>query len=212
MLLATKAEVTDEITVMLVDGKTLVRHAISSLLDNQEGVNVSACPEDLELAFSSALGNKPDVIVYNPEDLGEEEAVSVIERFKIASPDSNILILTDRDDAHFAREMIRKGAISYMMMSCDPEDIYKAIKRAARGSSAISPLISIKIAHLDEEGSILTQREEEIAELVALGHTNKEIADLIYLSTRTVESHRASIMRKLEISSRAELVKYVREG
>ena len=204
-------EATEKLTVMLVDGETLVRSALAHLLHTQEGVDVVADASDQDQARLAAKGHKPDVIVYDPhETRATSEAVHQIEMLREASPESSIVVLTTREDPVFARDVIRAGAVGYLLMSEDPEDVLKAIRRASRGRPCLSPRIAMMIAGLDHRSDAdkLTDRERDIVHLVALGHTNKEMADQLHLSIRTVESHRANIRRKLDLGTRAGLVRY----
>jgi two-component system response regulator NreC len=199
------------LTVMLVDGETLVRSAIAHLLHTQEGIEVVATTGDPRQAAIAAKGHKPDVILYDPHGArGTAEAIAQINEMHEASPESSILILTSREDPVFARDAIRAGAFGYLLMSEDPEDILRAIQRAGRGRLSLSPRIAIMIAGLDRQNDAeaLTERERDIVHLVALGYTNKEMADELHLSIRTVESHRANILRKLDVNTRAGLVRY----
>ena len=200
-----------DLTVMLVDGETLVRSALAHLLRTHDGVDVVADAADPHQACLTARGHKPDVIVYDPHQTrATSEAVEQIEKLHESSPESSIVVLTSREDPVFAREMIRAGAVGYLLMSEDPEDVLKAIQRASRGRPSLSPRIAMMIAGLDHRSDAdpLTDRERDIVHLVALGHTNKEMADQLHLSIRTVESHRANILRKLDLGTRAGLVRY----
>ncbi len=199
------------LTVMLVDGETLVRSALARMLHAEDGIEVVADASEPSQAVVAARGHKPDVIIYDPHDTrGTADAVELIEQLREASSESSVVVLTRREDAIFAREVIRAGAVGYMLMSEDPEDVLKAIRRARSGRPSLSPRIAMLIAGLDHRkaNDNLTERERDIVHLVALGHTNKEMADELHLSIRTVESHRANILRKLDVNNRAGLVRY----
>jgi two-component system response regulator NreC len=203
----------DSFSVMLVDGKAIVCSAIAQFLNSQEGIEVIAKTEDLQKAFLSALGHKPDVIVFDPELISEEEAVESIGKFKENSPDSSILILTDRESPKFASEVITAGAIGFILKNEEPEDLIRAVFRAAKKKPTISPRIAFSMAsHRDGVDDLLTERETEIIGLIALGHSNADIAEILFLSARTIESHRASIVRKLDATKRSDLVSFAIEN
>jgi two-component system response regulator NreC len=210
MLTATE---TKPLTVMLVDGDTLVRSALAQLLENKGGVEVTAAPEGTSRAVSAALGHKPDVILCNPEDKGMEELSVSIEGFHNASPESAVLILTNRDEPKFARDALNAGANGYLLLSDEPEDLFQAVQRAAKGNPTVTPRVAVGIAQLDRgDSEVLTPREVETVSQIALGYTNREIAENLFLSQRTVESHRANILGKLGFHSRAELVRYAMDN
>lgn len=202
---------TETLTVMMVDGETLVRSALAHLLRTQEGVDVVADASEAKHAIAAARGHKPNVIVYDPHHTRNTvEAVDLIHQLLEASPESAVVVLTSREDPIFARELIRAGALGYMLMSEDPEEVLKAIRRASSGRPSLSPKVAMLIAGADSGNADheLTERERDIVHLVALGHTNKEMAEELHLSIRTVESHRANILRKLDVTNRAGLVRY----
>ena len=207
-----KIPATKALTVMLVDGNTLVRSALARLLEDEEAVEVVATPESIERAASSALGHKPDVILFNPEHKKAVEASCIIEGFHVSSPDSSVLILTDREDPAFAKALLQSGANGYLLLSDDTDDLFKAVKRAAVGQPSVTPRIAVGLATDERRNDDdLTKREMDVIAQIALGYTNREMATKLHLSTRTVESHRANIMRKLGFHSRAEVVRYAME-
>jgi two-component system response regulator NreC len=116
-----------------------------------------------------------------------------------------------QDDPAFAREAMRAGALGYVLKEAADSELVDAVRTAASGDSYLHPRLGARLAAEPEAGSEsdgLTERELEVLGLIALGHTNSEIAEQLYLSVRTVESHRAHIQQKLRLSTRAELVRY----
>jgi two-component system response regulator NreC len=123
-----------------------------------------------------------------------------------------VVVLTMQDDPMFAREALRAGATGYVLKEAADSELIEAVRRAAADETYLNPKLGAALATMTPgpEGppDDLTEREVEVLGLVALGHTNQEIAGQLYLSVRTVESHRARIGQKLLISTRAELVRY----
>ena len=198
------------ISVMVAEGHAIVRTALVNLLHAQEGVEVVAAPEGSEATVRMARGNKPDVILYDPlPPISSADLAASVGLIRAASPDSKVMILSDSSEPVPAQAAIRAGAAGYMLKSEAPEDLLRAIKRAARGVPWISPQVALAIASLgSERAEHLTEREAEVVRLVALGYTNKEMAELMHLSVRTIESHRANILTKLDVTSRSQLVRY----
>jgi two-component system response regulator NreC len=130
------------------------------------------------------------------------------------SPESRILVLSMQDDAAYVREAFGSGASGYVLKEAADVEVVEAVREVAQGRRYVHPVLGARLvaADADEraraEADPLSDREHEILRLLALGHTNQEIANSLYLSVRTVETHRAHIMQKLRISTRAELVRY----
>jgi two-component system response regulator NreC len=132
---------------------------------------------------------------------------------KEASPRSHVLVISEREGGDFARQLINAGAIAYLLKEDEPQALIDAIRRGKEGKPSVSARIAMAIAvSSDPQEETLTVREEEILKLIALGHTNAEVGELLHLSVRTVESHRANIMSKMGFGSRAELVSHALEN
>lgn len=199
------------IRLMLADGPTLVRGALASLLAEADRIDVVAATAGLDDSIRAAAGHKPDVILYHPPESDNSDATIVmIGALRTASPSSNVVILADTEAPDKASDALIAGAAGYVLKSEDPADLIKAIYRASVDSPWISPQVALAIATADagSGSSPLTEREQQILQAVALGHTNSEIGEQLHLSVRTIESHRARILRKLDLSTRAELVNY----
>jgi two-component system response regulator NreC len=204
----TASQELEVITVMIAEGATLVSSALSVLLQESPTVEVIAMAGGIDDAERVARGNRPDVIVFDPHlPASADELADKVGRLRAASPSSHVMILTTQLDALAARAALRAGAIGYLLKDEEPKDLQTAIVLAVDAKPWISPRIAMAIDDSAPNGQ-LTAREREVVQLVALGHTNNEIADLMHLSVRTVETHRSSIMRKLEMTTRGELVRY----
>ena len=199
------------IRLMLADGPALVRGALASLLAGDDRIDVVAATAGLDDSIRAAAGHKPDVILYHPTESDNSDAmVAMISALQIASPSSKVVILTDSEASDQASDALIAGAAGDVLKSEDPADLIKAIYRANVDSPWISPQVTVAIATADagSGSSPLTEREQQILQAVALGHTNSEIGERLHLSVRTIESHRARILRKLDLSTRADLVSY----
>jgi two-component system, NarL family, response regulator NreC len=201
----------DEITVVLADDHAVVRSGLRLLLD-QAGLHVLAEAGDADSAIRSVLGHKPSVLVLDLNMPGKPTSLEAIPRISEVSPGTRVVILTMQEDPVFAREALRAGAAGYVLKEAAESELVEAVRRAAAGGTYLNPRLGAALATAasaaDSPPDGLTDREAEVLRLVALGHTNAEIADKLYLSVRTVESHRARIGQKLRISTRAELVRY----
>jgi two-component system response regulator NreC len=209
-------EITDKIiTVALADGHAISRTALATLIAESDDFAVVSTSESTEEAVSAALGHHPDVIIFDPPLPASADSVAtVVERLVVASPSSAIMVLTESESATIARAALLAGAVGYMLKSDDPADLLKVIRRAAEDRPWISPKVANAIARFNRDSfnDDLTPRQREIVRSIAWGFTSQEIADKMHLSVRTIEAHRAKIFRKLNLSSRAELVRFAYEN
>ena len=200
----------DRLSVVLADDHAVVRSGLRLLL-TQAGMEVVAEAGDVETAQRYVLGHKPDVLVL---DLNMPGAPSLpaIPQFLETSPDTRIVVLTMQQDPQFAREALSLGATAYVLKEAADEELVQAIHFAREGRTYVNPSLGARLAtqSLQPSGPPggLTAREVDVLRLIALGHTNAEIAGQLYLSVRTVETHRAHIQQKLGRATRAELVTY----
>jgi two-component system, NarL family, response regulator NreC len=201
----------DEITVVLADDHATVRSGLRLLLD-QVGFHVLAEAGDADSAVRSVLGHKPRVLVLDLNMPGELTSLDAIPRVSEVSPGTRVVVLTMQDDPGLAREALQAGAMGYVLKDAAESELVEAVRRAAAGETYVNPRLGAALARAspnsDSRPDELTDRETEILRLVALGYTNQQIADQVYLSVRTVEAHRAHIGEKLRRSTRAELVRY----
>ena len=190
----------DEITIVLADDHAVVRSGLRLLLD-QAGLRVLAEAGDAESALRSVLGHKPTVLILDLNMPGEPTSLEAIPRVADVSPGTHVVVLTMQEDPMFAREALRAGAVGYVLKEAADSELVEAVRRAAVGETYLNPRLgaALATAPLSPDGppDDLTEREAEVLRLVALGHTNAEIAGQLFLSVRTVESHRARIGQKL---------------
>jgi two-component system response regulator NreC len=198
------------ITVVLADDHPVVRSGLRMLLDAQEDLEVVAEAGDVDAARRSVLGYKPTVLVLDLNMPGGS-SLEAIPAMSETSPDTSVVVLTMQEDPAFAREALRAGARGYVLKQSAGTELVQAIRAAASGGTWLNPELGARLAAepapTGPPGD-LTERELDVLRLIALGYTNNEIAGELYLSVRTVETHRAHIQQKLGKSSRAELVRY----
>jgi two-component system response regulator NreC len=204
-----------EITLVLADDHAVVRAGLRLLLEAEGDMTVLAESGDVDGAVRAVLGHKPDVLVLDLNMPGAATSLEAMPRFAEASPATNVVVLTMQEDPQFAREALRNGALGYVLKEAADAELVEAIRRASAGDTYLNPRLGAALAAAPAENSgppgDLSEREGEVLRLIALGHTNVEIGSQLYLSVRTVESHRAHIQQKLRVSSRAELVGYALE-
>ena len=144
--------------------------------------------------------------------MGDESSLGAIAELKESSPDTRVVMLTMDSDPAFAREALAAGASGYVLKEAMHGELLQAVEQAIHGKTYLQPELGARMAAEPPKPSGppdgLTEREVEVLRLIAMGHTNAEIGQQLYLSVRTVESHRAHIMQKVRLSTRAELVRY----
>jgi two-component system response regulator NreC len=208
------ANATPHTTLVLADDHTIVRSALRALLEAGEGVEVVAEAADVGETVRKVRAYKPNVLVLDVSMPGGPSLASIPD-MQSASPDTAIVVLTMEDEPRFAREALRAGALGFVLKEAADTELLQAVAAARKGLRYINPQLGALIAAQPEGPSELpdglSAREVQVLRLVALGHTNVEISQQLYLSVRTVESHRAHIQRKIGRSTRAELVAYARE-
>jgi two-component system response regulator NreC len=200
------------ITIVLADDHAVVRSGLRMVLDRESGMEVVSEAGDAETAVRTVLGHKPSVLVLDLNMPGELTSLDAIPRVAEVSPDTRVVVLTMQEDPEFARQALRAGAAGYVLKEAADDELVEAVRRVAAGDTYLNPSLGARLAAAPPEPAgppdDLTEREVEVLRLIALGHTNTEIAGQLFLSVRTVESHRAHIQQKLGRATRAELVRY----
>ena len=195
------------ITVVLADDHAVVRAGLRLVL-TQGGFEVVAEAGDVEAALRYVRGHKPDVLVLDLNMPGEP-SLPAIPRFREASPGTRIVVLTMQQGPEFAREALAGGAAAYVLKEAADDELVHAIRAVRQGRMYVNPSLGAQLATASTgPPGGLTEREADILRLIALGHTNPEIAGQLHLSIRTVETHRAHVQQKLGRRTRAELVRY----
>jgi two-component system response regulator NreC len=203
-------ERTNPITLLIADDHAVVRSGLRMLLEAEPDFEVVAEAGDVPTLIRRLRGHKPTVLILDLHMPGEP-SLPAIPAMREASPDTRIVVLTMQNDPAFAREALREGALGYVLKEAADAELVEAVRAAAEGRTYLQPALGAKLAAEPAESRAqddLTERETQVLRLIALGHTNAEIAGQLFLSVRTVESHRAHIQQKLRRSTRADLVRY----
>jgi two-component system, NarL family, response regulator NreC len=201
------------IRVVVVDDHAVVRSGLRRILDAEDDIEVVAEAGSVRDAVYEARAHKPDVIVMDvvmPGQSGIEGTPLVLHE----APDASVLVLSMQDDPRYVREAFAAGAKGYVLKEAADTDVVGAVREVADGRQYLHPTLGARLieseakAREEAEADPLSDREREVLRLLALGHTNQEIAKTLYISVRTAESHRAHVMQKLRLQTRAELVRY----
>ena len=203
----------DPVRVLIVDDHAVVRAGIRLLLEQEPDIEpVGEAGTGREAVFQ-ARSLKPDVILMDvvmPDQTGLEVLPALLHE----QPEVKVMLLSMQDDPRYVREAFEAGASGYVLKEAADADVVAAIREVAAGGHYVHPELGARLVAAESrerkraEEDPLSDREHEVLRLLALGHTNQEIAGQLYISVRTAETHRAHIMQKLRLSTRAELVRY----
>ena len=203
------------VTIVVADDHAVVRAGLRALLERAGEFAVLAEAGDAETAVRSVVGHKPDVLVLDLNMPGELSSFEAIPKVTAASPDTRVVVLTMHEEPEAARRALRAGASGYVLKDAGEDELVAAIKQVASGGTYLNPRLGAALATAPPAPvgppDDLTEREVDVLRLIALGHTNAEVGQQLYLSMRTVEAHRSHIQQKLNRFSRAELVRYTLE-
>jgi two-component system response regulator NreC len=213
---------TERIRVLIVDDHAIVRAGIRFLLTSTDDVEVVGEARDAAEAMRRARELNPDIILMDVKLQGISglEATRQLQRVQ---PDARVLMLTMHDDEEYFFEAVNAGASGYVLKEAAPEDLLSAIRTVHQGGIAFHPLLARRLledylqrVRAGDEvvgGPQLTEREREVLRLTAEGHSARQLGELLFLSPKTVERHRANLMRKLNVHNRSELIQYaLRKG
>lgn len=203
-----------DVTVVIADDHAVVRKGLRMLVDAEPGLRVVAEAGDVPEALRLTRAHRPRVLVLDLNMPGGSSLEAI--PAAIAGADgTSVVVLTMQDDPSFARQALQAGASGYVLKEAAGDELLTAIRLAAAGETYLNPRLGARLAieppAADGPPDDLSEREAQVLGLIALGHTNGEIGKQLYLSIRTVETHRAHIQQKLRLSSRAELVRYALE-
>jgi len=197
---------------VIADDHSIVRRGLRDLLDAEAGFEVVAEADDVDGARRYVRGHRPRVLVLDLNMAGESSLQS-IPIIRAESPDTQIVVLTMQDEPAYAREALRAGALGYVLKESADAELVEAVRAAANGDSYLNPRLGAKVAAAPTgPPGGLSEREAEVLRMIAMGNTNAQIAQSLYLSVRTVETHRAHIQQKLGLADRAALVRYAFEN
>jgi two-component system response regulator NreC len=199
--------------VLIVDDHAVVRSGLKLVLDADDGIEPVGEAGTARDAIFEARALKPDVILLDVV-MPDQSGLDIIPTLLHENPDTKILMLSMQDDPRYVREAFDAGASGYVLKEAADSEVVSAVREVAGGGRYVDPELGARLVAAESaerkraEEDPLSDREGEVLRLLALGHTNQEIAKQLYISVRTAETHRAHIMQKLRLSSRAELVRY----
>ena len=204
------------IRVLVVDDHAVVRSGLRRVLDAEPDIETVAEAANAERAVFEAMEHKPDVVLMDVVMPGKS-GIEIIPTLQQNAPQAKVLVLSMQDDPRYLREAFDAGASGYVLKEAADSEVADAVRAVAAGERYVHPALGARLVQAEAEErrraeeDPLSEREREVLRLLALGHTNQEIAQMLYISVRTAETHRAHIMQKLHLSSRAELVRYALE-
>jgi len=206
--------VTDMTSILIADDHAVMRSGLRMLLEHEDDFEVAAEAGDVEETIRKLKAYKPDILLLDLHMPGGPSLPSIPAMLE-ASPGTRIVVLTMQNSVGFVREALRAGALGYVTKEAADSELVEAVRLAVDNQPYLHPQLGARLAtEPEQEGppDDLSEREVEVLRLIALGHTNSEIAAQLFLSVRTVESHRAHIQQKLRLQTRAELVHYALEN
>jgi two-component system, NarL family, response regulator NreC len=204
------------IKVLVVDDHAVVRSGLRRVLDAEPDIETVGEAESAERALFEAIQHEPDVVLMDVVMPGKS-GIEVIPALQQDAPNAKVLLLSMQDDPRYVREAFAAGASGYVLKEAADTEVVDAVRAVAVGERYVHPALGARLVQAEAEErrraeqDPLSEREREVLRLLALGHTNQEIAQMLYISVRTAETHRAHIMQKLRLTSRAELVRYALE-
>jgi DNA-binding NarL/FixJ family response regulator len=204
------------IRIVVVDDHAVVRSGLQLLLSAEEDMEIVGAAGTVREAVFEVRAAKPDVLLLDVT-MPEESGIDGLPKLLHESPEMRVLMLSMQDDPSYLREAFAAGARGYVLKEAIDAELVAAVRDVAAGNRYVHPALGARMVAADAaaraavDADPLSDREREVLRLLALGYTNQEIAKQLYISVRTAETHRAHIMRKLELSTRAELVRYAIE-
>jgi two-component system response regulator NreC len=202
--------------VLIVDDHAVVRSGLRLVLEGADGIEPVGEAGTARDAIFEARSVKPDVILLDVV-LPDQSGLEIVPTLLKENPEAKVLVLSMQDDPQYVREAFAAGASGYVLKEAADSDVVTAVREVADGGRYVHPELGARLVAAESEErrraeeDPLSERESEVLRLLALGHTNQEIAKQLFISVRTAETHRAHIMQKLRLSSRAELVRYALE-
>ena len=202
-------QTSSSIRVVVADDHELMRFALRALLSTEQQIDVIAEAEQLSLAMRNVRELRPDVLVLDLR-MHDGSSIDAIGELREQAPETRVVVITAEDNPLYAEHALAAGAFGFVLKDQADVELAPAVRAAAEGRRYVSPEIDAKLADLRRglTSDKLTGRELEVLRLIALGHTSVEVARILQISSRTVESHRARVHAKLGLSTRAELVRY----
>ena len=201
------------IRIVVVDDHAVVRSGLRRVLEAEADLEVVAEASDARGAVFEVRKERPDVVLVDVVMPGKS-GIEAIPDLLAESAETRVLVLSMQDDPRYVREAFEAGAVGYVLKEAADTEVVAAVREVAGGGRYLHPELGARMVDADAaerkraESDPLSDREREVLRLLALGHTNQEIAKMLFISVRTAETHRAHIMQKLRLASRADLVRY----
>jgi two-component system response regulator NreC len=201
------------VRVLIVDDHAVVRAGLRLLIDAEDDLEAVGEAGSARDAVFQARALKPDVVLMDVV-MPDQSGLDVVPTILHERPETKVLVLSMQDDPQYVRQAFAAGAKGYVLKEAADTEVVSAIREVANGGSYVHPTLGARLVAAESaearraEEDPLSDREREVLRLLALGHTNQEISTQLFISVRTAETHRAHIMQKLRLSSRAELVRY----
>jgi two-component system, NarL family, response regulator NreC len=201
------------VRVLIVDDHAVVRAGLTMLVNAEDDLEAVGEAGSAREAVFEARSTKPDIVLMDVM-MPDQSGLEVVPQLLKEHPEAKVLVLSMQDDPRYVREAFEAGASGYVLKEAADAELVAAIREIAGGGRYVHPELGARLVAAETaerrraEEDPLSDREREVLRLLALGHTNQEIAKELFISVRTAETHRAHIMQKLRLSSRAELVRY----
>ena len=201
------------IRVLIVDDHAVVRAGLKLLVDAEDDLEATGEAGSAHEAIFEARSLKPDIVLLDVV-MPDQSGLDIIPQLLHENDQTKVLVLSMQDEPSYVREAFEAGASGYVLKEAADAELVAAIREVAQGGRYVHPELGARLVAAETaerkraEEDPLSDREHEVLRLLALGHTNQEIAQQLFISVRTAETHRAHIMQKLRLSSRAELVRY----
>lgn len=210
-----------KLRVLIVDDHGIVRAGVRTLLENDASIEVVGEAQNGEEALIQVRHLRPELVLMDLA-MPKMNGIEATRRIKAEFPDTIVLILTMHDDEEFFLPVLRAGASGYVVKESEPQELLHAIKVVKSGDVFLSPAVAKSVLGVlftsetgeeDQDYGNLSKREKEVLRMAATGNTNTQMAEALFISVRTVEKHRQSVMRKLGLSKREELTRFaLRKG
>lgn len=211
----------NSLRIFLADDHNVMREGLKSLVNAQADMEVIGEADNGRTALQKARELQPDVVIMDVS-MPELSGIKVTEQLKRTCQKIKVLVLTAHDESGYLRQLLQVGASGYVLKKAAAEELINAIRAVAAGGVYLDPSLAGKVVggyvgsrrlKGTPQGNDLSEREAEVLRLVAWGYTNKEIGSYLTISVKTVETHKANILEKLDLRSRVEMVRYaLRQG
>ncbi len=205
-----REQIAETMKILLVDDHAILLDGLIKLIEEDEMLSVVDAVGSVPEAIRSIDKHKPDLVItdYN---LGDDDGLSLVQKSKRLFPDMKFIILSMHDEAHLVKEILKEGVNGYVLKKDTKAELIEAIYAVRGGKMYMSTDINamlVKSLYEPDEGKLLTSREREILKLISQEYSNKQIAEELFISERTVETHRKNIFRKTKTSSLVGLIKF----